>query len=725
MSDPKNKWTRPEAPPAPMFFGEKERNLVKQVNDELAERVLGQTIAYYPISIEESNFNDIYGEAEEKVSLPPVRVFAYVLVDNQQTNTKFGYEYQTKLTVNFHRRRLVEDQNLFVRVGDFVQYGEVFYEIVKTYNDTRYLFGQVEHKFQIAAECVKAREGVFRVMPSVDRPTLTQQQETDVSQPAPRAAPYPPLNASYLTVASEPKLPNERVLAAGTGITLTDTGANGTLTIAASSPGAAGIAGAVQLQDGAGVSVGSSNLVFLTGSNRLGINTANPDVSLEIGTSSVDNSPAIRFTGLRPRIQFYETDQTDQYQIQASNGLLKWQVQNNDFDDANVKWIMNPSGQMAFRDGAAGKAIPARIFISGSQSENLLQVSSSSPEGANILVVTGSGRVGIRTANPSDTLTVDGTVSGSGIAYFGDDVYIAGTLYGGSPLKIAGAIEIYDVANGNGVVASMGDVHGTGDNSLSSSCVKATDLTASFALLPTIISTTQISASTVLADTSLWQSLTCSSYMSASFYYGDGSYITNVARAQGSSGDIQYYATDDGKISGSSALRYLTSSNTLSVVGAVSASSNMSASYFYGDGSNLTGIGTSTKGVAGSLQFKTGSADMTGSTSVVYSASKNRLTIAGGLTHNRTAVATRHTASAEDYILAVTQVPTSVLFEATEFSAGQVVVIKDESGAASAAQSVTLVPSASQTIDGASSLIIESPYGAVLLYTNGSNWFIY
>ena len=725
MSDPKNKWTRPGAPPAPMFFGEKERNLVKQVNDELAERVLGQTIAYYPVSIEESDFNDIYGEAKEKVTLPPVRVFAYVVVDNEQTNTKFGYEYQTKLTVNFHRRRLVEDQNLFVRVGDFVQYGEVFYEIVKTYNDTRYLFGQVEHKFQISAECVRAREGVFRVMPSVDRPTLAQQQDTDISSPAPRAAPYPPLNASYITVAPEAKLPNERVLTAGVGITLTDTGANGTLTIAASSPGAAGIAGAVQLQDGRGVSEGSSNLVFLTGSNRLGINQPNPDVSLEIGTSSVDNSPAIRFTGLRPRIQFFETDRTDQYQIQASNGMLKWQVQNNDFNDANVKWMMKPDGQMAFRDGAAGKDIPARIYVSGSQSENLLQVSSSSPEGADILVVTGSGRVGIRTANPSDTLTVDGTVSGSGIAYFGNDVYIAGTLHGGSPLKIAGAIEIHDTTNGLGVVASLGDVDGTGDNSLSASCIRSTDLTASYALLPTIISTTQISASTVLADTSLWQSLTCSSFVSASYYYGDGRHLVNVARAQGNSGDLQYYYSDDGQISGSSTLRYLTSSNTLSVEGGVSASSNISASYFYGDGSNLTGIATSTKGVAGSLQFKTGSADMTGSNSVVYSASKNRLTIAGGLTHNRTAVATRHTASAEDYILAVTQVPTSVLFDATEFAAGQVVVIKDESGAASATQSVTLVPSASQTIDGAPSLIIESPYGAVLLYTNGSNWFIY
>ena len=171
MSDPKNKWTRPGAPPAPMFFGEKERNLVKQVNDELAERVLGQTIAYYPISIEESNFNDIYGEAKEKVSLPPVRVFAYVEVQNDQTNTKYGYEYQTKLTVNFHRRRLVEDQNLFVRVGDFVQYGDVFYEIVKTYNDTRYYFGQVEHKFQVSAECVRARRGLFRVKEAITRPS--------------------------------------------------------------------------------------------------------------------------------------------------------------------------------------------------------------------------------------------------------------------------------------------------------------------------------------------------------------------------------------------------------------------------------------------------------------------------------------------------------------------------------------------------------------------------
>ena len=54
---PKDKWEQPIQSPPPLFLGEKERDLVKQVNDELAERIIGQPIAYYPISLEESNFN--------------------------------------------------------------------------------------------------------------------------------------------------------------------------------------------------------------------------------------------------------------------------------------------------------------------------------------------------------------------------------------------------------------------------------------------------------------------------------------------------------------------------------------------------------------------------------------------------------------------------------------------------------------------------------------------
>ena len=76
MSD--NEWKQPDAPPPPLFLGKKERDLVKQVNDELIERVIGQEVVYYPISREHTNYHNLYGEAIEKVFLPPVRVYALV-----------------------------------------------------------------------------------------------------------------------------------------------------------------------------------------------------------------------------------------------------------------------------------------------------------------------------------------------------------------------------------------------------------------------------------------------------------------------------------------------------------------------------------------------------------------------------------------------------------------------------------------------------------------------
>ncbi len=270
MSDPNNKWDQPEAPPPPMFFGKKERDLVKQVNDELAERVIGQPIAYYPISLEASNFNDIYGEAIDKVSLPPVRVYAYVEVENEQTNDRYGYEYQTKLTVNFSQKRITADQNLYVRVGDFVQYGEQFYEIVRTYNDTRFYFGQVEHKFQISAECIRARTDSFRVMPATTRPGESAAVEADGSaSPAPRPSPALPIAATYITLTPESRLTDGRYLAAGSGITLTDGGRQGPLTITSTAGAVALPANSVQYNSG-GDFAGSANLTFngttLTGS---------------------------------------------------------------------------------------------------------------------------------------------------------------------------------------------------------------------------------------------------------------------------------------------------------------------------------------------------------------------------------------------------------------------------------------------------------------------------
>ena len=156
-----NKWKQPKNPPPPLFTGKKEKDLVKQVNDELVERVIGQQILYYPISIENTEFHPIYGEAIEKNFLNPIRVHALVEWQGYETETtNLGVDRRSKIVVHFHKRRLTEDQNLFVREGDFVLYGETFYEIV-TLNEPKQLFGQIDQLLEISAECVKSREGLF------------------------------------------------------------------------------------------------------------------------------------------------------------------------------------------------------------------------------------------------------------------------------------------------------------------------------------------------------------------------------------------------------------------------------------------------------------------------------------------------------------------------------------------------------------------------------------
>ena len=157
-----SEWEQPNNPPPPLFFNEKERNLVKQVNDELIERVIGQQVLYYPLDVERTNYHTLYGEAIQKNFLSPVRVYALVEWGGIQTEygTDIGLDKTSKITIHFHKRRLTQDQDLFVREGDFVSYGDIYYEIVAL-SEPKQIFGQIEHQLEISATCIKSREGLF------------------------------------------------------------------------------------------------------------------------------------------------------------------------------------------------------------------------------------------------------------------------------------------------------------------------------------------------------------------------------------------------------------------------------------------------------------------------------------------------------------------------------------------------------------------------------------
>jgi|TARA_R110000787_G_scaffold80592_2_gene175280 hypothetical protein len=159
MSD---EWKRPDQPPPPLFLGKKERDLVKQVNDELIENVIGQAVLYYSIDLERTDFHELYGEAIKKTFLSPVRVYALIKFDQESTSylEGVGIDSESIITVNFHKRRLTEDQDLFVREGDFILYGNTYYELTKL-SEPKKLFGQVDQTFEITAIAKRARKGLF------------------------------------------------------------------------------------------------------------------------------------------------------------------------------------------------------------------------------------------------------------------------------------------------------------------------------------------------------------------------------------------------------------------------------------------------------------------------------------------------------------------------------------------------------------------------------------
>jgi|19_taG_2_1085344.scaffolds.fasta_scaffold01681_9 hypothetical protein len=804
MADPKNKWDQPAAPPAPMFFGKKERDLVKQVNDELSERIIGQPIAYYPISIDDSNFNETYGEAIEKVSLPPVRVYAYVEVESDQTNEIYGYEYQTKLKVYFSEKRISADQNLYVRVGDFVQYGDFYYEIVRSYDDTRYYFGQVEHKFQVAVDCVRARQGAFRVMPSVTRPTERERVANNAQSPAPRAAPYPPLAASYVTVTADSKLPNERVLTAGTGITITDGGANSAVTIAASGQNAVGPTSSLQIQAGAGVFTGSANFLFVPATNVLTLaGTANITGTLSASSTISAASVSSSLFNLIPTTG-----------SKAGPGSFL---------------VLDTNNNVVLTTGGGG----------GGSGDGIFTVLNSSNA-----YVTSSLAIGGTTA-PDHKIAVSGSVSASvnisASAFYGETITV-GTLIGGSPLAIsASAINLTGNVNfgSNAVISSSTNISASafyGDAS------RLTNLPAGGLLSAINGSSAYLTSSLALGGTtaadhglSISGSVSASVNVSASAFYGSGTGLTGISAdgvdVTSSAANLGYNLVftegfqSDGSIGlgGNAALTFNPSTAQLRATGLLSASAGLTGSAVKSDGvvqggalvstgalsasstlsvgsnASIAGHLTASVGLSGStvqttilsssyfsllptsgsmggpssylaldtnnqliitgsggstpggsttqIQFNNassfgGSANLTfngttltgsytGSLAEVSTLSSSALLtqggsyLSGGLVHKRTAIATTHTASVTEYILGVTAVPTEILFDATAFTDGQVLVIKDESGAASTSSTILLNASASQTIDGAADVSIESPYGSVLLYSNGSNWFIY
>jgi len=176
----------------------------------------------------------------------------------------------------------------------------------------------------------------------------------------------------------------------------------------------------------------------------------------------------------------------------------------------------------------------------------------------------------------------------------------------------------------------------------------------------------------------------------------------------------------------SSADHKIMMNKTLVVTGALSASTFVSASFFVGDGSRLTNVGAgnaNAQGPLGALQFRNNAeaGTISGSDFLIFN---NRiLNINGGFSLGHRTITSATTASTSDYYIGVDTTNSQVdirLLGATSMQTGQTIVFKDEAGNAGT-NNVVIFASGSDTIDGQNSVVLESPFAAIQLYCNGTN----
>jgi hypothetical protein len=233
--------------------------------------------------------------------------------------------------------------------------------------------------------------------------------------------------------------------------------------------------------------------------------------------------------------------------------------------------------------------------------------------------------------------------------------------------------------------------------------------------------------------------LVSGSIVSGNLSYSDGADVINVPRVANATNNslITNVGGDANTLTCESNLIF--DGTTLSITGDLTASIAISASFFEGDGSRLTNLpgggGGSGAGIftetAGNNAFTTSSvqigANGTAPTTLSVVGSS---TLSGSISHKRIRIDDNYSLSTTDYYVGVDTDTASGGVQITMPTAntmrdGQTVVIKDEGGQAEA-RPITVTAQGGNLIDGQNSVVLQSPFAAIQVYCDGATkYFIY
>ena len=141
----------------PFFIPQKEFDLINQLNEELIDEIVGQSVDIYKINVENTEEN-LYGESTTKYYDVGFRVNCLILYNEPEiTQDEFGTDLNASVEMYFQRENLSSGSlNFYPEIGDIVDWNDFYWEINGT-TEPQLFAGHPAFKHQIKATAHRER----------------------------------------------------------------------------------------------------------------------------------------------------------------------------------------------------------------------------------------------------------------------------------------------------------------------------------------------------------------------------------------------------------------------------------------------------------------------------------------------------------------------------------------------------------------------------------------
>ena len=141
----------------PFFIPQKEFDLLNQMNEELIDEIVGQSVDIYKVNVEQTDSN-LYGESTTKFYDIGFRVNCLIEYAAPEINQdEFGSDLNSNITMFFQRENLASGSlNFYPENGDIVDWNDYYWEINGT-TGPQLFGGHPNFKHNIVATAHRSR----------------------------------------------------------------------------------------------------------------------------------------------------------------------------------------------------------------------------------------------------------------------------------------------------------------------------------------------------------------------------------------------------------------------------------------------------------------------------------------------------------------------------------------------------------------------------------------